>query len=68
MKKPKQPKGCISSILIFNNGNIAVFDHEGNQVYQLQKYNICELIRKEANKLGYDTKETEIKFQWNNHA
>jgi hypothetical protein len=49
----------IVSILLFSNGNIAVFDQNGQQVPKLQKNPICERIKK-SRKLGYNVDDAEI--------
>lgn len=54
----------ISSILVFSNGNIAVFDENDEQVSELQKFTIQDLIRDKAIDNGYNADKARIKFQW----
>lgn len=46
----------IDSIVLFNNGNIAVLDEEGNQMSELHRRNpICEIEREieESTRYGF---------------
>lgn len=61
MKKPK-----ITSVLVFENGNIAAFDEKDEQVPLLQQFNLNDLILEKAKSLNFNTSETNIKFAWNN--
>jgi Fe2+ or Zn2+ uptake regulation protein len=45
----------LANILIFKNGNIAVFDESGNQVPELQNKTVLDLIRDFAASQGFST-------------
>lgn len=54
----------IKTVLVFGNGNIAVGDENGNQIPELQQFNLLQLWAEKAVEMGYQTEGVEIEVSW----
>ena len=43
----------VASLLIFRNGMIAAFDDQGQQIPEIQKHSLMDILRSELEGLGY---------------